>query len=125
VISMMLFIDFSTASRVPLQRRGWFIFCNIMITNPISDYKLWDSKPGNSSELKNSFHWSNSNNFLWTVIDFHVIIECSSIGFKRNISMLLISIPSIPFNFIPRFALLVNLTCSCISLTCSIVSSAT
>jgi hypothetical protein len=38
---MTLFINFFAASQVPLKRRGWFIFHNIMITNPIliADYE--------------------------------------------------------------------------------------
>ena len=67
-----------------------------------------------------TFIGPNSNDLLWTVINFHVIIESGLIGVKCNISMFLISIPSIPFSFILRFALLVSLTCSCIPIASSV-----
>jgi hypothetical protein len=42
LVSMTLFIYFFTASRVPLQRRGWFIYRNIIITDPIFNCRLYE-----------------------------------------------------------------------------------
>lgn len=55
----------------------------------------------------------------------HIIIDCISMGIKCEISKLLISIASIPLNFISSLALLGSLTWSYISLTYSLVRSAT
>ena len=62
--SMTLFINFFTASRVPLQRRCWFIFRNIMITDPIFNCRLWGGNPGYSSEFKNSVRYLTLSSWL-------------------------------------------------------------
>jgi hypothetical protein len=74
VASMTFFINFFTASRVLLQRRGWFIFRNIMITDPIFDCRLSGDNPGNSSEFKNSVGYLTTSSWLETEsIDLDVI----------------------------------------------------
>ena len=73
VALMMLFINFFTASRMPLQRRDWFIFRNIMSTDPIFNCILWGGNPGNSSEFKNSVGYQTSSWLVTESIDLNVI----------------------------------------------------
>ena len=52
VALMTLLINFFSASRAPVQRRGWFLFHSIMIIDPIFNCRLWGVNPSIPANLR-------------------------------------------------------------------------